>query len=136
MKTKEQYDYNALYKMLGSQDEESYVLGLQCIEHMDTKANLASILLLYKAFPDKGMWGVHAPITFDKIKKFLNINSSENFIITYRDIMRIMRDQMVEKDQVEIFLKEVTSMVKHTLVTYGFDFIEDVTLVLKNNNDE
>lgn len=134
MKTKEQYDYNALYKMLASQDKESYVLGLQCIEHMDTKANLVSILLLYKAFPDKEMWESHAHETVVKIKKLLKVNHL--FMITYKDIMTIMRDQMVEKDQVEIFLKEVTSMVKDTLVDYGFDFIKDVTLVLKDNNDE
>lgn len=136
MTTKEKYDYKALHKMLKSSDEESYRLALQCIEHMDMKANLVTILLLYKDFPEKDDWGVFAPEKLREIEKFLDKRSSDAWILTYRDIMKMMQKQMVGEDQVEQFLIALTDTVKKSLVDYGFDFIEDVSIILKKHIDE
>lgn len=123
-------EYDNLYKMMISPDNQNAVLALSLLETVDFKNNLVPILLLYKKTSiSSEYWKEHAPKLWAKLKK--HGVSSDN-PLTYKQILEIIKDKKVSEDQVNIFIQSVNDTLKNHLCDYGYDFIEKIEIKLKH----
>ena len=131
---KEKHDYQALKKMLVSEDVENQVMGLECLEHIPFEENMITILLLVKHVNiDTKLWRKHAPNIVTRIQsEVIDINK----ILTYQDILNIMKKYKASPDQIALFVEDVNETLRQSLVEYGYDFIDKITITLKENTDD
>lgn len=130
----EKHDYASLIKMLHSSDEENAVVALQCIDHMDFNDNMVTILMLYKkANIPYTFWKEHAPNT---VKLLKTCGVSGERVLTYADIMSIMRAKKADAYQLQLFVEGINETIKNDLVEYGYDFIEEISVKVKYKIDD
>ena len=131
---KEKHDYQALKKMLVSEDVENQVMGLECLEHIPFEENMITILLLVKHINiDTKLWRKHAPNIVTRIQsEVIDINK----ILTYQDILNIMKKYKASPDQIGLFVEDVNETLRQSLIEYGYDFIDKITITLKENTDD
>ena len=131
---KEKHDYQALKKMLVSEDVENQVMGLECLEHIPFEENMITILLLVKHVNiDTKLWRKHAPNIVTRIQsEVIDINK----ILTYQDILNIMKKYKASPDQIGLFVEDVNETLRQSLIEYGYDFIDKITITLKENTDD
>jgi hypothetical protein len=134
-KIKKKLDYNTLYKMLVSTDEENKVLGLSIMEEHDFKSNIMCNFLLYKnTNVDAGLWEKHCGYVLKHIRNYMN-KTTENYL-TYKVIFNITKLVKVDNDQLELYLQQLNNFLINTLKNQGYDYIESINVKLNIKEHE
>lgn len=118
--------YDNLTEMLQS-TEEDQVVALECIKNMDQKKSLIYTLLLRKNnLKTFGLWHEHC----SKVLKYhasLGISKTSN-VVSYNDVMRIMKEQDNKEENVKVFMKDFARFLKDSMSTTHFEFIHDIQI--------
>ena len=134
-KSKKKLDYNTLYKMLISSDEENKILGLSIMNEHDFKTNIMCNFLLYKnADVYLTLWEEHAPYVLKNITSYANSVASN--YLTYKDIFNVSKFAKVDSDQLELYLVELNKFLMKTLKNQGYDYIESIDIKLNIKQHE
>jgi hypothetical protein len=122
-------DYDTLFRMLNSPDEENPQLAMSLLESVDFKKNLVLILLLFKKSKRISIeWKEWAPKLWAKIQR---LGVQPGCPLTYKDILKIMQDKQVAEEQVALFVQAVNNSLQKDLCQYGYDFIEKIQITIK-----
>jgi hypothetical protein len=134
-KSKKKLEYNTLYKMLTSSDEENKVLALSIMNEHDFKTNIMCNFLLYKNTDVYlTLWEEHAPYVLKNIKSYTNSVASN--YLTYKDIFNVSKFAKVDSDQLELYLVELNKFLMKTLKNQGYDYIESIDIKLNIKQHE
>jgi hypothetical protein len=122
-------EYDTLFRMINSPDEENSKLAMSLLEGVNFKKNLVLILLLYKKSSRLFIeWKAWAPKLSGKVQR---LGVQPGCPLTYKDILKIMQDQQVAEEQVVLFVQAVNNSLKKDLCSYGYDFIEKIEITIK-----
>lgn len=123
--------YNTFLKMLNSEDRENSAMALINLENVNFNKNISKILLLKKrSLASPKEWKENAPKTIKKIKSLgLDIET----IYTYKEIFKIITDPKYKtsNDCIDFFLADFSNHIKEKYIKLGFDFLEDVEIIIK-----
>lgn len=134
-KSKKKLEYNTLYKMLTSSDEENKVLALSIMNEHDFKTNIMCNFLLYKNTDVYlTLWEEHAAYVLKNIKTYTNSVASN--YLTYKDIFNVSKFVKVDSDQLELYLVELNKFLMKTLKNQGYDYIESIDIKLNIKQHE
>lgn len=134
-KSKKKLEYNTLYKMLTSSDEENKVLALSIMNEHDFKTNIMCNFLLYKNTDVYlTLWEEHASYVLKNIKSYTNSVASN--YLTYKDIFNVSKFAKVDSDQLELYLVELNKFLMKTLKNQGYDYIESIDIKLNTKQHE
>ncbi len=134
-KSKKKLEYNTLYKMLTSSDEENKVLALSIMNEHDFKTNIMCNFLLYKNTDVYlTLWEEHAAYVLKNIKTYTNSVASN--YLTYKDIFNVSKFAKVDSDQLELYLVELNKFLMKTLKNQGYDYIESIDIKLNIKQHE
>ena len=134
-KSKKKLEYNTLYKMLTSSDEENKVLALSIMNEHDFKINIMCNFLLYKNTDVYlTLWEEHAAYVLKNIKSYTNSVASN--YLTYKDIFNVSKFAKVDSDQLELYLVELNKFLMKTLKNQGYDYIESIDIKLNTKQHE
>lgn len=134
-KSKKKLEYNTLYKMLTSSDEENKVLALSIMNEHDFKINIMCNFLLYKNTDVYlTLWEEHASYVLKNIKSYTNSVASN--YLTYKDIFNVSKFAKVDSDQLELYLVELNKFLMKTLKNQGYDYIESIDIKLNTKQHE
>ena len=117
-------------KMLESPDQENKVLALSIIEAHDFQGNLAFILLAMKyGFASNALWEENSPEIYAKLKAIKCIDLDK--ALTFKNIMEALAEQKAPHEQGQFFLNVFSKYLFKQIAVLGYDFIEDIELVIK-----
>lgn len=134
-KSKKKLEYNTLYKMLTSSDQENKVLALSIMNEHDFKINIMCNFLLYKNTDVYlTLWEEHAAYVLKNIKSYTNSVASN--YLTYKDIFNVSKFAKVDSDQLELYLVELNKFLMKTLKNQGYDYIESIDIKLNTKQHE
>ena len=134
-KSKKKLEYNTLYKMLTSIDQENKVLALSIMNEHDFKTNIMCNFLLYKNTDVYlTLWEEHAAYVLKNIKSYTNSVASN--YLTYKDIFNVSKFAKVDSDQLELYLVELNKFLMKTLKNQGYDYIESIDIKLNTKQHE
>ena len=121
--------FDAVLTMMNSSDKESVVMGLVCIEEMDTTTGLVFLLLMRKlANVTDELWRTHAP---KKVTALANMGIASGTVLTYKKILDLLAERKVSTDDIEFYLTKFGAYLNETLHQLGYDIIEAVDIKLK-----
>lgn len=134
-KSKKKLEYNTLYKMLTSTDQENKVLALSIMNEHDFKTNIMCNFLLYKNTDVYlTLWEEHAAYVLKNIKSYTNSVASN--YLTYKDIFNVSKFAKVDSDQLELYLVELNKFLMKTLKNQGYDYIDSIDIKLNTKQHE
>lgn len=124
--TPDQFD--RLIDMGGSSDTENQILALSLVETVDFKEHMVYILLLKKLTSiNETLWAEHAPKTYKKMGKAVNLKTT----LTFKKVFEALGNHKVSVEQMQFFLDYFASYLKEQCKALGYDFIKDLEITIK-----
>ena len=121
--------FDNVLAMLNSSDKESVVMGLACVEEMDTTSCIVFLLLIRKlANVTDELWKVNAP---KKTASLTNMGVAGGTVLTYKRILELLAERKASSADIEFFLGKFGMYLNETLHQLGYDIVESVDIKLK-----
>lgn len=121
--------FDQIILMLNSPDKENVVLGLTCIEELDTYQGLVYLLLMKKlANVTNNTWVEHAPKKTTLLK---SMGVSVEDVLTYKKILDLLAERKASTKDIEFYLSKFGEYLKSTLIELGYDTIDAVEINIK-----
>lgn len=117
-----------LTAQLKSSSEEDQVLTLNIIDNYDVQNNLLFFLLLKKrSNTNWSLWEKHASKATEILFQYVDKNQN----LTYQYMIGIAAKHKADVKQLQYFMNDFGGHLKEVLESYGYDFIETVSITLK-----
>lgn len=121
--------FDNVLTMMNSSDKESVIMGLACIEEMDTTTGLVFLLLMRKlANVTDGLWKTNAP---KKTNLLRNMGIESGTVLTYKRILELLAERKVSIDDVEFYFSKFGMYLNEMLHQLGYNNVEAVDIKLK-----
>jgi len=124
--------YQSLYGMLQSADQENAVVALHCMENCDFQKSLGKLLYLYKHSKcDDNLWRDHAPRLTQKLKA-LGVEIGKD--ITFEQAFKILAEQKAHPDSFHFLMGKFGGAIRDEIASWGYDWIAsiDIKFTLKD----
>ena len=118
-----------LLSMISSVDKSNSVVVEETIKNIDVERNLPYLLILYKECTVEARNAVFIDPIVEKINQVTNGEFDNN--VTYSTMYGIIKQHSVSKSAMDYFTKKFAESLSKTLVHWGYSFIEDFDLILK-----